>query len=477
MEEFLLIAEIDQKIGESMNIELQQKLMEFAEEITENKTESRSKGLPAWNKKAGILPGDAPYLFSEILQILLRDDRVNYLKRGDLENFLWEFVLDIKTNPQRYSNRDDILYETERFYSEISKQDKEYKILLLLKNVGIHEEIFIKDFELRIFDQKLAEEWGLERELLEGEKEKVVLLTTVKANSFWKAIRRGKNKCFSFLALLQILPRIYKGSKISPVGYFMYIRTLPHNRIGWARLDGNSQKIFLPVGDDINYLEKWSDLLISHPTEMTRRVIAGIRLLAEAHTESGIVMKLIKVFMALETVFTGGKGGEKRSKLMFRVILFLSRRKRGFPFPLFILNLYEKRNDFMHEATETELSEVEQLELEKRINEIMYTSRDVYLELLKLMSENLFQNHNSFVSWLLEEDDTYKAVIQWLGEVAEERLEIALAAFNGKDYKLAKELFRQVKATYRSIGNSTKSEEMESYIKECKKHLERKDNK
>ncbi len=45
--------------------------------------------------------------------MLLRDDKVNHLKRRDLESSLWGFVLDIRTNPQRYSNRDDILYETE----------------------------------------------------------------------------------------------------------------------------------------------------------------------------------------------------------------------------------------------------------------------------------------------------------------------------------------------------------------------------
>lgn len=58
---------IEKRVDESMNIELQQKLIELAEEIIENKIESRSKGLPPWKKGVGILPGDAPCLFSEIL--------------------------------------------------------------------------------------------------------------------------------------------------------------------------------------------------------------------------------------------------------------------------------------------------------------------------------------------------------------------------------------------------------------------------
>jgi len=84
-------------------------------------------------------------------------------------------------------------------------------------------------------------------------------------------------------------------------------------------------------------------------------------------------------------------------------------------------------------------------------------------------SENPFQNHSSFISWLLEKDDTYKAAIRWFNELAKKRFEEAMVPFNSEYYELAEQLFSQAKITYELTGNSAEVKKCENYIKKCQK--------
>lgn len=59
-----------------------------------------------------------------------------------------------------------------------------------------------------------------------------------------------------------------------------------------------------------------------------------------------------------------------------------------------------------------------------------------------------------------------------LTELAEEKFEEAVAAFNSRDYELAEQLFSQAQDTYRALNNFTKVSECQGYIDRCNQYLE-----
>ena len=342
-----------------------------------------------------------------------RDDKINHLKKKDIENNIWDFVFDIKTNPERYEEQ--AKEEINAFYKAMIEKNVTIEILLPLKNIELKEDIIFADFQLKVMDETIFNEWaskspwGHFKETIGS----VILLTQVDANSGWKAVQRGKSKCLAYISTLQILPRHYKVGKIEPDG-FIYSRIPNSHRCGWSRLDEINWVGSYPEKFDIEHINNLSNLIINNQNDLTNRLIASIKLLAEADTDQDLRFKIIKSFMALETILIGkNEKNSKKFKIMFRISLFYSRLEKGFPTPETFPFLYDKRNDFIHQVQEKDISKAELEYLQQNIDSMIYWTDDIILELMKFLNGKPFKSHKSFLNWLLKKDGIHESVIDW----------------------------------------------------------------
>ncbi|MDD5551216.1 MAG: hypothetical protein PHS34_08155, partial [Candidatus Omnitrophica bacterium] len=345
-----------------------------------------------------------------------------------LEDHLWEFVFDFITNQDKYSDLPKTTEEIAKWLDGISEEDKETEILMPLKNLDLMKNLTIGEFQIKHLDEELYNEWasdtpwGLYKEYIG----RVVLITRVKANSFWKALQRGKSKCFAFISLLTLLPRHTRHNKIIPDEIIFYHLPNTH-RCEWSRIDDIGWDNSIPEEDDISYMEKWSSLLLNNENELVKCTIAGLKLLAEAKYESDVMMKLIKTFMALEAVLTRKEKSPKKYKIMFRLCLFFSRISRGFPEPSKFHDLYDVRNRFTHECDEYDWPETDLVLIKNESDSIIYWGTQFFLELIKVIHDKQFKNYSEFSEWLLQKDDVYTKQLDWFKLV-------------GYDKKILKEL-------------------------------------
>jgi len=82
------------------------------------------------------------------------------------------------------------------------------------------------------------------------------------------------------------------------------------------------------------------------------------------------------------------------------------------------------------------------------------------------------RNKDEFLSELQEKATECKTLaeeerIERNTQLAEEKFDEAMAAFNSKDYKSAKALFMEAQSKYNSVNDSAKASECQDYIDEC----------
>lgn len=366
----------------------------------------------------GSLDGEASKTFGYIIQLMLRDNKINYLKESEIDNFLWDLIFDINTNPEKFEEQPE--EEINNFYKGLIEKEFKVEVLLPLKNIKLDKDIIYDDFQLKIMDESLFNEWASETpwKRLKDIIGSPVIITTIKTNSSWKAYQRGGNKCITLISLFQILPRQYKKNKIIPDN-FIYARLPSSHRCSWSRIDEINTTCVYPKKSDIEYLDAFSKIFKSNKNDMINRLVASLKFLADADTEHDTRLKIIKCFIALETMFIGNdkKKGSIKSKLMFRITLFYSRLNKGFPSPDIFPLLYYTRSGFLHQAQEVDFCKTDLEYLQKKSNSLIFYTTDILLNLLKFLNNNTFKSHKSFQKWLLIKDETYDEVIDWFKSI------------------------------------------------------------
>lgn len=361
----------------------------------------------------GSLDGKASMTFERIIQLMIRDNKINYMEENEIDNYLWEFVFDININPEKFEKQPE--EEINTFYKSLIKKEYTVEILLPLKNIKLNNDIIFSNFKIKNMDKLLFDDWAIETPW-KGLKDRIgspVIITNVKTNSSWKAYQRGKNKCITFISLLQILPRQYKKNKIIPDN-FIYARLPSSHRCSWSRIDDINTNCVYPTKSDLDYLSTFSNLYSLNQNDMINRLVASIKLVADADTEQDVKLKIIKCFMALETIFGDDKKkASKKFKIMFRITLFYSRLNKGFPTPENFPLLYDTRSDFIHQPQEVDICKADLEYLEKNTNSVIFWTTDILLNLISYLDDNLFKSHKSFLKWLLKKDQIHNDVFHY----------------------------------------------------------------
>ncbi|MDO9538058.1 MAG: HEPN domain-containing protein [Thermoplasmata archaeon] len=396
-----------------MNKKLKNELTKFIDLVLTPRDFSPDKPI-SWMTKNGIgtLEQDACDSFGKMITLLRKDDKTSGMKKEMLEEHLWAFVYDIKTNPEKY--KDGSLNEIDRFYKELIKKDVMYEVLLPLKNITLNDDIIYSDFKFITFTEAYLKEWEKKPTHLTDVVGHVVAITQVSANSNWKALERGKNKLLTCISLMQILPRQTRVSIIEHESV-IYIRHQSQQQCGWSRLERIGWPLECPQEDDLVCLNALNQMLMCQNNDMNNRLFAALKFCADAMSELNLKLKVIKCFISLETIFIGedNKKAAKKYKIMFRVALFYSRLGKGFPSPEQFPYMYDKRSEYIHQAQEEELCEVDLIHLKKEMDSLIFWTTRMMRELIILQNEKKFKSHKTFLKWLLKKDDIYQKSRDW----------------------------------------------------------------